>query len=76
MGRVKAMIMDEEEQLNNFVWSSCSESETFEEFKGKVKQYCTENNIKHLVYADGTSTRGSIKDVWNEYWSNYNMERG
>ena len=33
MGRVKAMIMDQEEKLDEYVWYIVSECETFEEFR-------------------------------------------
>ena len=32
------------------------------------------NNLKFVgIYADDTFSRGSLVDVWNEYWANYNM---
>jgi hypothetical protein len=37
MGRVKAMIMDQEEKLDEYVWFIVSECETFQEFSFKVK---------------------------------------
>ena len=39
MGRVKAMIMDQEEKLNEYVWYIVSECETFQEFSFKVKLF-------------------------------------
>ena len=75
MGRVKAMIMDQEEKLDEYVWYIVSECETFEEFRKKVWEYILNNNLKFLgIYEDDTFTRGSLSDVWNEYWSEYNME--
>ena len=46
MGRVKAMIMDQEEKLNEYVWFIVSECETFQEFSFKVKLFAeTECNL-------------------------------
>ena len=75
MGRVKAMLMSEEDKFNEFVWTICGECESFKEFQDKVNKYSKENNIIHNVYADGTTTRGSLKDVWYEYWSKYNVNK-
>ena len=74
MGRVKAMLMDQEEKLDEYVWYIVSECETFEEFRKKVWDYITNNNILLGIYADGSTTRGFLSDVWNEHWSKYNME--
>ena len=75
MGRVKAMIMDQEEKLDEYVWYIVSECETFEEFRKKVWYYILNNDLKFVgIYADDTFSRGSLVDVWNEYWSKYNME--
>jgi hypothetical protein len=36
-----------------------------------------DNKIQTVgFYKDGSTTRGFLSDVWNEYWSKYNMERG
>ena len=69
MGRMKAMIMDQEEKLNEYVWFIVSECETFEEFRQKVWDYIKNNDVvyKHREF-------GLLSDVWNEYWSKYNME--
>ena len=75
MGKVKAMIMDQEEKLDEYVWYIVSECETFEEFRKKVWDYILNNNLKFVgIYADDTFSRGSLSDVWNEHWSKYNME--
>ena len=68
MGRVKAMIMDQEEKLNEYVWYIVSECETFEEFRQKVWDYIKNNDVvyKHSEF-------GLLSDVWNEYWSKYNI---
>ena len=68
MGRVKAMIMDQEEKLNEYVWFIVSECETFEEFRQKVWDYIKNNDVvyKHSEF-------GLLSDVWNEYWSKYNI---
>ena len=66
MGRMKAMIMDQEEKLNEYVWFIVSECETFQEFSFKVKLFAeTACNIfdKH----------DDLSEVWNEYWSKYNI---
>ena len=63
---MKAMIMDQEEKLNEYVWYIVSECETFEEFSFKVKLFAeTKCNIfdKH----------DDLSEVWNEYWSKYNI---
>jgi|TARA_R100000654_G_scaffold61292_1_gene88188 hypothetical protein len=69
MGRVKAMLMDQEEKLDEYVWYIVSECETFEEFRQKVWDYIKNNDVvyKHSEF-------GLLSDVWNEYWSEYNME--
>ena len=68
MGRVKAMIMDQEEKLDEYVWYIVSECETFEEFREKVWDYILNNNLKFVgIYADDTFTRGALVDVWSEY---------
>tara|TARA_Y100001951_G_C11290493_1_gene271796 strand:+ start:1226 stop:1441 length:216 start_codon:yes stop_codon:yes gene_type:complete len=68
MGRMKAMIMDQEEKLNEYVWYIVSECETFEEFRQKVWDYIKNNDVvyKHSEF-------GLLSDVWNEYWSKYNI---
>jgi len=68
MGRVKAMIMDQEEKLNEYVWYIVSECETFEDFRQKVWDYIKNNDVvyKHSEF-------GLLSDVWNEYWSKYNI---
>ena len=68
MGRVKAMIMDQEEKLDEYVWYIVSECETFEEFRKKVWDYIKNNDVvyKHSEF-------GLLADVWNEYWSEYNI---
>ena len=66
MGRMKAWIMDQEEKLNEYVWFIVSECETFQEFSFKVKLFAeTECNLfdKH----------DDLSEVWNEYWSKYNI---
>tara|TARA_B100000683_G_scaffold250888_1_gene266395 strand:+ start:1783 stop:1998 length:216 start_codon:yes stop_codon:yes gene_type:complete len=68
MGRMKAMIMDQEEKLNEYVWYIVSECETFEEFRQKVWDYIKNNDV---VYRH--SEFGLLSDVWNEYWSKYNI---
>ena len=69
MGRMKAWIMDQEEKLNEYVWFIVSECETFEDFRQKVWDYIKNNDVvyKHSEF-------GLLSDVWNEYWSKYNME--
>ena len=68
MGRMKAMIMDQEEKLNEYVWFIVSECETFEDFRQKVWDYIKNNDVvyKHREF-------GLLSDVWNEYWSKYNI---
>ena len=68
MGRVKAMIMDQEEKLNEYVWFIVSECETFEDFRQKVWDYIKNNDVvyKHSEF-------GLLSDVWNEYLSKYNI---
>ena len=68
MGRMKAMIMDQEEKLNEYVWFIVSECETFQEFRQKVWDYIKNNDVvyKHSEF-------GLLSDVWNEYWSKYNI---
>ena len=74
MGRMKAIIMEQEDKLNEYVWFIVSECETKQEFANKVSDYIKNNNIETLgYYADGSTTRGSLSDVWNEYWSKYNI---
>ena len=68
MGRMKAMIMDQEEKLDEYVWYIVSECETFEEFRQKVWDYIKNNDV---VYRH--SEFGLLSDVWNEYWSKYNI---
>jgi len=70
MGRVKAMIMDQEEKLNEYVWFIVSECETFQEFKQKVWDYIKNNDV---VYEHSEFGLEILSDVWNEYWSKYNM---
>ena len=63
---MKAMIMDQEEKLDEYVWFIVSECETFQEFSFKVKLFAaTECNLfdKH----------DDLSEVWNEYWSKYNI---
>ena len=48
MGRMKAMIMDQEEKLNEYVWFIVSECETFDEFRTKVWEYMNDNNLLHM----------------------------
>ena len=69
MGRVKAMIMDQEEKLDEYVWYIVSECETFEEFRQKVWDYIKNNDVvyKHSEF-------GLLSDIWNEYWAEYNIE--
>jgi len=59
MGRVKAMIMDQEERLNEYVWYIVSECETFEEFREKVWDYIINNDV--------TYKGDLLSDVWSEY---------
>ena len=59
MGRVKAMIMDQEEKLNEYVWFIISECETFEEFRQKVWDYIKNNDV--------TYKGDLLSDVWSEY---------
>ena len=59
MGRVKAMIMDQEEKLNEYVWFIISECETFEEFREKVWDYIINNDV--------TYKGDLLSDVWSEY---------
>ena len=67
MGRVKAWIMEDEEKLNEYVWSIVSKCKTFKEFAKKINKYIYNNNIIILgFYADGSSTSGFLSDVWNE----------
>tara|TARA_Y100001937_G_scaffold102192_1_gene140449 strand:+ start:251 stop:466 length:216 start_codon:yes stop_codon:yes gene_type:complete len=68
MGRMKSWIMDQEEKLNEYVWYIVSECETFEEFRQKVWDYIKNNDVvyKHSEF-------GLLSDVWNEYWSKYNI---
>ena len=66
MGRMKAMIMDQEEKLNEYVWFIVSECETFQEFSFKVKLFA-ETECKIFDKHD------DLSEVWNEYWSKYNI---
>ena len=68
MGRVKSWIMDQEEKLDEYVWYIVSECETFEDFRQKVWDYIKNNDVvyKHSEF-------GLLSDVWNEYWSKYNI---
>ena len=59
MGRVKAMIMDQEEKLNEYVWYIVSECETFEEFREKVWDYIINNDV--------TYKGDLLSNVWSEY---------
>ena len=59
MGRVKAMLMDQEEKLNEYVWFIISECETFEEFRQKVWDYIKNNDV--------TYKGDLLSDVWSEY---------
>jgi len=59
MGRVKAMIMDQEEKLDEYVWYIVSECETFEEFREKVWDYIINNDV--------TYKGDLLSDVWSEY---------
>ena len=43
MGRMKAMIMDQEEKLDEYVWSVVAECETVEEFGNKVTPLIEKN---------------------------------
>ena len=63
MGRVKAMIMDQEERLNEYVWYIVSECETFEEFREKVWDYIINNDVTY---------KG---DLLSNVWSEYNKEK-
>ena len=68
MGRVKQMLIEQEEKLYDYVWYIVSECETFEEFRQKVWDYIKNNDV---VYEH--SEFGLLSDVWNEYWSKYNI---
>ena len=59
MGRVKAMIMDQEDKLNEYIWFIVSECETFEEFREKVWDYIINNDV--------TYKGDLLSDVWSEY---------
>jgi len=59
MGRVKAMLMDQEEKLNEYVWYIVSECETFEEFREKVWDYIINNDV--------TYKGDLLSNVWSEY---------
>ena len=63
MGRVKAMIMDQEEKLDEYVWYIVSECETFEEFRKKVWDYIINNDVTY---------KG---DLLSNVWSEYNEEK-
>jgi hypothetical protein len=63
MGRVKAMIMDQEEKLDEYVWYIVSECETFEEFRKKVWDYIINNDVTY---------KG---DLLSNVWSEYNKEK-
>ena len=63
MGRVKAMIMDQEEKLDEYVWYIVSECETFEEFREKVWDYIINNDVTYKV------------DLLSDVWSEYNKEK-
>lgn len=70
MGRMKAMIMDQEEKLNEYVWFIVSECETFQEFSFKVKLFAeTECNLADTLFLE----IDNLSEVWNEYWSEYNI---
>jgi len=62
MGRVKAMLMDQEEKLNEYVWYIVSECETYDEFRRKVLEYMNKNNFFHTH-----SELFLLSDVWSEY---------
>ena len=59
MGKVKQMIMDQEEKLDEYVWYIVSECETFDEFRKKVWDYILNNNLKKLNQ-NGIETRPII----------------
>ena len=69
MGRVKQMLIEQEEKLYDYVWDIVSERETFDEFRKKVWEYMNDNNLLHMH-----SELVLLSDVWNEHWSKYNME--
>ena len=69
MGRVKQMLIEQEEKLYDYVWDIVSECETFDEFRKKVWEYINDNNLLHMH-----SDLVLLSDVWNEHWSKYNME--
>jgi len=76
MGKVKAMVMDQEEKLNEYVWNIVSECETFQEFLFKVKLFAQTKCKLPETFNDNHFIVDGLSDVWNEYWSKYNMERG
>lgn len=71
MGRVKSMLMDQEEKFFALCDDKASECETIQEFKSKVYQHF--DLVSHL---DKEEIEESISFAWEEKWSKYNMERG
>lgn len=66
MGKMKSMIMDQEDKLNEYIWFIVAECETFQEFAFKAKLFAkTECNLSDEFY-----DQEGLSEVWNEFWSN------
>ena len=68
MGRVKAMLMDQEEKFFAICDDTVSECETIQEFRSKVHQHF--GLVSHM---DEEEIEEGISWTWNEFWSEYNM---
>ena len=70
MGRVKALLMDEEEKFFEICDDTVSECESIQEFRARTYQHF--NLVPHM---DEEEMEEIISETWNEFWSKYNIGR-
>ena len=66
MGKVKAWMMDREEQFDDKISAVIGECETWHEFASRM-----ESHMHLMDHVPLTDLMDILAEDWNEYWSNH-----
>ena len=71
MGKVKAWMMDREEQFNDKIYAVIGECETWHEFSSRMESHM--HLMDHVPLSDWMDI---LAEDWNEYWSEHQESAG